>query len=60
MENKGKTVSRERLTERLWQTDQFVDENTLTVNVNRIRKKLGSEGLPDFISTKFGIGYILE
>ena len=60
MENKGKTVSRERLTERLWQTDQFVDENTLTVNVNRLRKKLGSEGLPDFISTKFGIGYILE
>ena len=58
MENKGKTVSRERLTERLWQTDQFVDENTLTVN--RLRKKLGSEGLPDFISTKFGIGYILE
>lgn len=40
MENKGKTVSREKLMERLWQTDQFIDENTLTVNVNRLRKKL--------------------
>lgn len=39
MENKGKTVSREKLMERLWQTDQFIDENTLTVNVNRLRKK---------------------
>lgn len=60
MENKGKTVSREKLMERLWQTDQFVDENTLTVNVNRLRKKLDAAGLADFIETKFGVGYIIE
>ncbi len=45
MENKGKVVSRERLMERLWETDSFVDENTLTVNVNRLRKKLDGAGL---------------
>ena len=60
MENKGKTVSREKLMERLWATDSFVDENTLTVNVNRLRKKLASVGLDGFITTKFGVGYILE
>ena len=60
MENKGKVVSREKLMERLWETDSFVDENTLTVNVNRLRKKLDSSGLSDFISTKFGVGYIME
>ena len=60
MEAKGKVVSREKLMERLWETDCFVDENTLTVNVNRLRKKLGSVGLTDFIRTKFGVGYIVE
>lgn len=60
MENRGKTVSREKLMETLWQTDQFVDENTLTVNINRLRKKLDSFGLSDFITTKFGVGYIIE
>lgn len=60
MENKGKTVSREKLMERLWQTDQFIDENTLTVNVNRLRKKLDAAGLTDFIETKFGVGYIVD
>lgn len=60
MENKGRVVSRERLMERLWQTDLFVDENTLTVNVNRLRKKLDAAGLTDFITTKFGSGYLLE
>lgn len=59
MENKGKVVSREKLMERLWATDCFVDENTLTVNVNRLRKKLDGAGLKDFISTKFGVGYII-
>ncbi len=59
MENKGKVVSREKLMERLWQTDSFVDENTLTVNVNRLRKKLEAAGLEDFITTKFGVGYII-
>lgn len=57
MENKGKIVSRERLMQRLWETDSFVDENTLTVNVNRLRKKLDTAGLDNFITTKFGIGY---
>lgn len=60
MENKGKTVSREKLMERLWQTDQFIDENTLTVNVNRLRKKLDAAGLADFIETKFGVGYLVD
>ena len=60
MENKGKTVSRERLMERLWETDCFVDENTLTVNVNRLRKKLNAAGLSEFISTKFSVGYLIS
>ena len=60
MESKGKVVSRERLMERLWETDIFVDENTLTVNVNRLRRKLDAAGLSDFIATKFGVGYIVE
>ncbi len=60
MENKGKVVSRERLMERLWETDSFVDENTLTVNVNRLRKKLDAAGLPGFIATRFGVGYLIE
>lgn len=60
MENKGKVVSREKLMERLWETDCFVDDNTLTVNVNRLRKKLDASGLENFIATKFGVGYIIE
>lgn len=60
MENKGKVVSREKLMERLWETDVFVDENTLTVNVNRLRRKLEQAGLTDFIKTKHGVGYIIE
>ena len=59
-ENKGKVVSREKLMERLWKTDLFIDENTLTVNINRLRKKLDAAGLENFISTKFGVGYIVE
>ena len=58
-ENKGRIVSREKLMEALWETDFFVDENTLTVNVGRLRKKLDGKGLPDFIETKFGQGYII-
>ena len=46
--------------ERLWQTDQFVDENTLTVNVNRLLKKHEAIGLPGFIVTRFGVGYLVE
>lgn len=60
MESKGKVVSRERLMEKLWETDSFIDENTLTVNVNRLRKKLDLAGLNSFITTKFGVGYIIE
>ena len=60
MENKGKVVSRERLMERLWETDSFVDENTLTVNVNRLRKKLNAVGLSEFISTKFSVGHLIS
>lgn len=60
MQNKGKVVSRENLMEALWKTDIFVDENTLSVNVNRLRKKLDGIGLSGFIATKFGVGYIVE
>lgn len=60
MESKGGVVSREKLMERLWQTDSFVDENTLTVNVGRLRKKLEGAGLTDFIETKFGVGYVIK
>ena len=58
LENKGKVVSREALMERLWATDSYVDENTLTVNVTRLRKKLEAAGLEDFITTRKGMGYI--
>lgn len=60
MENKGKVVSREKLMAALWETDSFVDENTLSVNVNRLRKRLEAVGLEGFITTKFGVGYIIE
>lgn len=60
MKNREKTVSREKLMEKLWESDAFVDENTLTVNVNRLRKKLDAAGLGGFITTKFGVGYIIE
>lgn len=60
MENKEKVVSREKLMEVLWDSDCFVDENTLTVNVGRLRKKLEAAGLADFITTKFGAGYIIQ
>ena len=60
MENKTRVVSRERLMERLWETDSFVDENTLTVNINRLRRKLEAAGLKNFIATRFGVGYIVE
>ena len=53
-------VSREKLMERLWETDSFVDENTLTVNIARLRKKLEGFGLPGFITTRKGLGYLLE
>ncbi len=59
MESLGRVVSRERLMERLWATDSFVDENTLTVNVNRLRRKLEAVGLTGFIATRVGAGYLI-
>lgn len=59
MENKEKVVSRDMLMTKLWESDAYVDENTLSVNVNRLRKKLESIGLSEFILTKKGIGYRL-
>ena len=56
-ENKEKIVSRDALMTKLWENDAYVDENTLSVNVNRLRKKLATIGLEDFIITKKGIGY---
>lgn len=60
MENKGKIVSRDQLMTRLWQDDCYVEENTLTVNMGRLRKKLEGAGLKEFITTKIGSGYIIE
>ena len=60
LENKGKVVSRDTLMTRLWQMDCYVEENTLTVNVTRLRKKLEHIGLTSFIKTKVGSGYIVE
>jgi two-component system response regulator protein BraR/BceR len=60
MENRGSVVSRDSLMIRLWEGDDFVDENTLTVNVARLRRKLEAAGLTDFIRTKKGIGYLIE
>ena len=60
MSNQEKIVSREEIIEELWDTDEFISENTLTVNVNRLRKKLNSIGLEDVIETKKGQGYIIR
>ena len=58
-DNKERIVSRSLLMEKLWESDAYVDENTLSVNVNRLRKKLDSIGLESFIVTKKGLGYRL-
>ena len=60
LEQKGRTVSRDTLMRKLWETDSFVDENTLTVNMTRLRRKLEGIGLTDFIRTKKGLGYLIE
>ncbi len=60
MESKGKVVSRDTLMTGLWQEDSYVEENTLTVNVARLRKKLYGAGAKDFITTRVGSGYIIE
>ena len=60
LESRGKVVSRETLMTRLWEYDLYVEENTLTVNVTRLRKKLAAVGLTDYIATRVGSGYIIE
>ena len=59
LEHAGQTVSRDALMTRLWESDSFVDDNTLTVNITRLRKKLESVGLHDFIITHKGLGYMI-
>lgn len=59
MENHGKIMSREKLLRSLWEDERFVDDNTLTVNINRLRKKLEQAGVKDFIQTKVGQGYLI-
>ncbi|MGH4122728.1 MAG: response regulator transcription factor [Clostridium sp.] len=59
MKNRGKTISRERIMRVLWDDDNFINDNTLTVNINRLRTKLCGIGLKDYIVTKKGYGYIL-
>lgn len=59
-EHAGNTVTREEIMRRLWDDECFVDDNTLTVNVNRLRKVLEGAGLQDFILTKKGVGYQLK
>ncbi|HDK7139340.1 TPA: response regulator transcription factor [Clostridium botulinum] len=59
MENKGKGVSRSKLMKKLWDDDIYVNENTLTVNINRLRNRLEKFGIKDLIVTKKGIGYII-
>ena len=60
MENPGKVVSRSQIMTRLWDSDSFIDDNTLTVNVTRLRKKLEEIGIYDFIITKKGLGYMVK
>lgn len=60
LENKGKIVSRDAIMTRLWENDDYVDENTLTVNITRLRRKLETAGLTQFITTKKGLGYTVE
>ena len=59
LQHKENIVSRDQLMESLWQSNEFIDDNTLTVNVNRVRKKIEAAGLKDFIKTKRGQGYMI-
>ncbi len=60
MENVGRVVSRDDIMQCLWESDSFIDDNTLTVNLTRLRKKLATVGLENFIATKKGLGYLVE
>lgn len=59
IQNQGKIVTRDELISYLWDSEEFVDDNTLTVNINRVRGKLKENGVDDLIKTKRGIGYLL-
>lgn len=59
MKNQGKILSREKLLRALWDDERFVDDNTLTVNINRLRKKIEQAGIDNFIETKIGQGYLI-
>jgi len=59
MKNNGTIVSREKIMRKLWEDESFVDDNTLTVNINRLRKKLTDIDLENFIETKKGQGYVI-
>ncbi|MCX7885075.1 MAG: response regulator transcription factor [Caloramator sp.] len=60
MKNNGKVITRDKIMRSLWEDESFVDDNTLTVNINRLRKKLCDIGLDNFIQTKRGQGYIIS
>ena len=60
MENTGKVVSRDEIMQQLWESNQFIDDNTLTVNMTRLRKKLSEFGLDNYIKTKKSLGYMVE
>lgn len=60
IEKKGNIVSRDDLMDALWQSNEFIDDNTLTVNINRLRRKLESIGVKSFLQTKRGQGYVVD
>ena len=60
MEQKNRVITRDQIMKRLWDSDSFIDDNTLTVNINRLRKKLEDAGIVDLIATKKGLGYTIH
>lgn len=60
LENKGHTVERDAIMQRLWESESFIDDNTLSVNMTRLRRKLEDLGLGQFILTKKGVGYLIK
>ena len=60
MVNKGNIIPRDAIIDELWQSEQFIDENTLNVNIVRLRKTLAEIGLPDYLETKRGLGIVYE
>ena len=59
MVNKGNIIPRDAIIDDLWQSEEFIDENTLNVNIVRLRKTLAEIGLPDYLETKRGLGYLV-